>query len=479
MKYAQSHLIKLPYELQLRILFFLRPLDLLSLQRTCKQMCKLTSEKNLWIKKLKDMCEENAVFLPTYKSMNTMNLRDLMMSATRPDRFLSFLENSKPGEVLESGGIIGLIRFNPEVDEHPDLYLVPGGRYLFTFFYRQFLLFDLELGGLGSAVVANARAISESYVVSTTRDGLGLRVVLFGYNDSDNQSELKVFDIYPSSSKRECVIIATLNHPGKIYMHVPCACGDVAVLTGDNEVKIWNFVTQKATSWKVKKFDWITVTETTVMTISEIGISTWSIPDLLSDPLSVLFSEDAETLRPHTEIKLSTFSPTTYGELEGPCDWYTGMKMYCNELFDFVDVVPNKASLDKKDVNIPILYRFQLDSSHSARCVPSLVQKYCLEPIPDISEQVQPYRIVNSRLVSVWHEEPDDEGDPTVVLKTKLHVGASGLSRFQEPGKQYTLFKGDPIILKLKSFAFCPVSSRICYINESQGNGITVLDYVN
>ncbi|KAF9009911.1 hypothetical protein BDQ17DRAFT_1347127 [Cyathus striatus] len=465
-----SHLIILPCELQLHVLFFLGPLDILSLQRTCKHMHTMIN-----------MCEENAVFSPTYP-IEEMTLRELRISATRPDRFLSFLEKSNPGQLLQPF-VRQSIPFTG-YEWHPDLYLVPGGRYLFTFFYNSFSLLDLGTRTSYPIILANANAICESYVVSTTCDGLGLRVILFGTDESENRSELNVFDI-------KFINVATLKHSGQIYMEVLCVCGEFAVLTSDKNVKIWNFITQKSTSWKVDdEFEWIVATDATVTTVSYAGIWTWRIPDLSFEP-SALFLKDGKPLHPDSKVEfVDNFSHI--GQFAGPCDWYTGMKMYHCHLFDIVEsswIGHNGVSVDSTNTYIPILNRFQLDASNSSdkdlsAHEPYLIQKYYLEPTPDIHEQVQPYRIVNSRLASIWHEGPNVDSDDsdseevTTVLKTKLHIGASGLSSFQVPGKQYTLFEGDPLILRLRSFTFCPISSRICYVSGSAGDVINVRDFV-
>ncbi|KAF9009915.1 hypothetical protein BDQ17DRAFT_1347136 [Cyathus striatus] len=483
MQNTPSRLIILPYELHRLVLFFLGPLDILSLQRVCKQIHSLTNERNLWIQNLKEMCEQNAVFFPTYP-IEVMTLQELKLSATRPERFLSFLENSRSGESLQSLEK-RLFHFQRLIENTPDIYLVPGGRYLFSFCSSYVSLLDLS--HFEPVMLAEIETICRSFVVSTTWDGLGLRVVVFG-STLENRSELNVFDIYPLSPNPEFINISTFSYPVTVYIRVVCVSGDLVVLAGHQTLWVWNFITQKATMWKVMgQVKRIFATETTVTTVSHNKIiRTWRIPELSFESSALFFKfGGAKTLHPDTEVDSSRDFLRNIGQVAGPCHWYTGMKMYPNHLFDLLGVFAyNDASVDETEEYTPELYRYQLNASNPCDTnllvhKPYLVQKYCLEPTTDVDlEQVQPYRFINSRLARVWHEvvRPDSSSDYT---RTKLHIGASGLFDSQVTGKQYSLFDEDPVILAPPSFTFCPISGRICYFPYlGRRDGVSVVDFV-
>ncbi|KAF9009909.1 hypothetical protein BDQ17DRAFT_1421208 [Cyathus striatus] len=228
---VQPHLIGLPYELQLSILRLW----------TCRQMYFAASDKRLWIDVLKDICEENSVFLATY-SFEDMSLEELRHSPQDLIDLCYSLKSgnprtitSPPREVLLSRSWgFGNIRH------------LPGSWWsiLVRILYGKVLLFDLL----------------------HHCDGLGLRVVLLGDNDDQRISEFKIFDIYPLCPKPEFINIATLNHPGEIDLRVLSICGDFIVFIDDRTVKIWNFVTHKATLWKVtEQFDQVIATDTTIL----------------------------------------------------------------------------------------------------------------------------------------------------------------------------------------------------------------------
>ncbi|KAF9009910.1 hypothetical protein BDQ17DRAFT_1538472 [Cyathus striatus] len=488
--------ISLPFELQRRILHFLSPTDIISIQKTCKRMNDVASERGLWINVLKDMCEENSAFRPTYP-IEDMSMEELKLSATRPDRVLSFLGNSEPDKalvVLSSRSIDLSPSLLPEIDQ---IFLVPGGRYLFVFSLNKIFLYDLLYGDSANPVACLIDTHGEFHNVCTTSDGLGLRVVtniiyVDNYGDPLRRCETKVFDIYPSFPKPEFVNIATWNHTSQGYLEGQLSiCGDFVVILDDSyTVKIWDLVTQKATFWKIPTnyYQDIIVTDTTVSAISRKRISTWHIPELAFVP-DDLHLQDAQVHPPDMKTK-EFFVPSMFDEddiqISGLCGWYAGMKTKHKHLFDIAMRHVNQSATDETETSRWMLSRFQSNPPDV-----SPVESYSLEPCGDVFDLL-PSRICNSRHVALWLqqlragltsdedselEESDSEDRASNIQQVNIHIGACGeLLKSKELEKQYILLKG-PLALRPGAISFCPVAGRICYIDLDMAR-ITINDLV-
>ncbi|KAF8957846.1 hypothetical protein BDZ97DRAFT_1924226 [Flammula alnicola] len=146
----------LPLDVQIYVMGFLEPYDILRLRKTCKALYYATSQQIVWIKALRQICVENSIFRPTFP-LERMTLGELEHACTAPYKWLSIGSKDRTDEgVLHAYTTRRLARphgrkippgiYLPEDVEFNSVYLIPADDILLR-------LMDLD-GFVGSGFYA-------------------------------------------------------------------------------------------------------------------------------------------------------------------------------------------------------------------------------------------------------------------------------------------------------------------------------------
>ncbi|KAF6748709.1 hypothetical protein DFP72DRAFT_556430 [Ephemerocybe angulata] len=203
-----------PNDLWMEIAALLEPLDICSLQTTCRALNQALYRKPVWAVALRQVCREHCLFLPTFP-IDEMDTHQLFRAAMGPYRFNSLIEGTGPfaghaddaPTLSPAHGPFTMSIVIGASSEWGTTYLVPGGRFFLTFDCKVLALWDL--GFVGSVKsVSGPEPRRMAYVDFTPgnfvvfEDGKGfmavsmyqdsLRVVLFG---GSGRITLEAFEI--------------------------------------------------------------------------------------------------------------------------------------------------------------------------------------------------------------------------------------------------------------------------------------------
>ncbi|KAL1715791.1 hypothetical protein EV715DRAFT_206751 [Schizophyllum commune] len=154
--YPGPSLLVLPLDVLIVVQSFMKPLDIMVLQSTCKALREPTLRRTVWRDALRRVIEENDVFAPTFLSLQNMSISELSYAALRPQVFLrrvrrcasscpegmiGYLEPLRRHEVQlnlhERDEDHRMFEYNPS-------FLIPGGRYLVVTLAYYGYLYDLR-----------------------------------------------------------------------------------------------------------------------------------------------------------------------------------------------------------------------------------------------------------------------------------------------------------------------------------------------
>ncbi|KAF6748720.1 hypothetical protein DFP72DRAFT_1074064 [Ephemerocybe angulata] len=142
-----------PTDLWVEIAALLHPLDLLSLQSTCRALNQVLSQKHVWIAALRRTCREHSIFPPSYPT-DEMDTGQVVRAALGPYRFQKLVDDNAT--------------FAGHADDAPDLFpergpfpsshgvplarpgkshLLSGGRFYLTFDCKSLVVWDLGFVG--------------------------------------------------------------------------------------------------------------------------------------------------------------------------------------------------------------------------------------------------------------------------------------------------------------------------------------------
>ncbi|KAF9001150.1 hypothetical protein BDQ17DRAFT_1358847 [Cyathus striatus] len=277
----------LPNDVQLRILDFL-PLikDIMTALETCRRMHCLGSELAFCHMILRKVCVQDSIFIPSFP-MSTMGVSKLKSAVTGPHRFLSALESKEPGSKLKVV-TTKTLRLGPEFgrDRIKDIFLVPGGRFLLVVFMHKLALWDLSIISENPQPVASSTtriqiSDSSSHVVSTTIDGLGLRI-LFSTDGGDEEVHFQIFDIYPSSPTPEFKKIADFQFVYEEQLQYFLA-GNLLAVQDDGALKLFDFVEDKSISIEYRARSDVFypfISDSIFGTMNSDYLHIWQIPEL-------------------------------------------------------------------------------------------------------------------------------------------------------------------------------------------------------
>ncbi|KAL1701595.1 hypothetical protein EV121DRAFT_282543 [Schizophyllum commune] len=271
---ASFPLLDLPQDILERVIVLARPLDIVSLSRTCRALHSLATQRRLWLEVAGLMIEQNDMFFQR-ALLETMLLRDLVHFSASPALFLRRLQSL--GQVKKPTRSAFRLRprtqralpalFPPkQVDDDRNyvthLMLVSGGRFLLAEHAtptrataRLLRLSDGEDGTLEVCEMAvksfegNCR-IHDHWVAAPGRTVLRLAVLEKGDTSSPN---IAIYDVNTAAALPEFMLVARNSVPLPALYHrsTVAHCDERRVfLCGKSAIAIWDFVDDKMISFK-------------------------------------------------------------------------------------------------------------------------------------------------------------------------------------------------------------------------------------
>ena len=138
-----------------------------------------TSLRTVWINALMRMCFENCIITASF-SVSKLSLLELEYAAMGPERWavamarahskkLAFLPPYKIYKPFRPPNYLSSLC--------PQIFLIPGGRYLLTLCQEVIAIWDLlDTSGSPTEPLATISGSFQTFTVSPTSDGLGVRV---------------------------------------------------------------------------------------------------------------------------------------------------------------------------------------------------------------------------------------------------------------------------------------------------------------
>ncbi|KAL1688794.1 hypothetical protein GGG16DRAFT_126906 [Schizophyllum commune] len=259
---APFPLLDLPQDILERVIVLARPLDIVSLSRTCRALHALATQRRLWLEVAGLMIEQNDMFFQ-HALLETMLLRDLVHFSASPVLFFRRLQPL--GQMKKPTRSAFRLRprtqralptlFPPkQVDDDRNyvthLMLISGGRF---FWQRTRLPPELD-GTLEVYEMAiksfegNCR-IHDHWVTAPGRTVLRLAVLEKGDTSSPN---IAIYDINTAAVLPEFMLVARNSDPLPALYHrsTVAHCDERRVfLCGKSAIAIWDFVGDKMISF--------------------------------------------------------------------------------------------------------------------------------------------------------------------------------------------------------------------------------------
>ncbi|KAF8802291.1 hypothetical protein BYT27DRAFT_7173508 [Phlegmacium glaucopus] len=469
------HLTDLPIELHLQIFSNLQPYDILQARQACHSLYIASLERTVWKDALHRICVENTLFEPSFP-IASMSLLELERASMGPRRWIarsSSKERTLDGVLphlamrrLILPTIDGLFVGDPESLE--SVYLVPGGRYLFSFSKNWMGLWDLGSpysSGKEPHVIATASVVFFGlYLVHSTPDGLGLRIFIpypIPYN-TESFFAYEIYEIYPESTSPQIAQIA--------HTHVPTSSSslifyslsyDRLIFLHGNMLTVWDY---KANTWGRWSFEGdycqILITRSTLTLIRTYGVSVWKIPPLLPES-SLSTSTNPSIMAPAFELKYPD-GQVYHHFLQAPCDWYSGSPQPL-----YYDLIENQ---DRDDDPLKISRFEVVINSQTSGATLNLLRTFEIT-WDDGTQFSEVTRICQDQNVTICIDD-----DHTGFIGS--HV--SDIYDHQQLPLLVTPLFFHPLrnLGTLNNVSFCPVAGRVvCCETDDWLSGITILDY--
>ncbi|KIM42176.1 hypothetical protein M413DRAFT_70465 [Hebeloma cylindrosporum] len=137
-----KYFLHLPYDIHSLILSFLHPEDIIATRKTCKAMFDATLQRDLWMKAVVQLCQENAVHPSSFPvaRMSLLALEYASMGVMRWKRLVSDTGSSGKKGLLSPFREMSL---RHDFLSSAELFLVPGGRFLLILNAGRLSIWDL------------------------------------------------------------------------------------------------------------------------------------------------------------------------------------------------------------------------------------------------------------------------------------------------------------------------------------------------
>ncbi|KDR67688.1 hypothetical protein GALMADRAFT_257957 [Galerina marginata CBS 339.88] len=315
-----QNLADLPLDIHIIIVGFLRPMDIIAMEQTCKSLHFVCSMRPIWMEALQLTVSNNFIFCVPIQTPDSMTLDELRHAATAPARMLQLLEgrqqmkNHKNREIhhlysttvplhWQNGGEV-------ELGIHKT-FLVPGGRYVVATTNTCLMVVDLKRFFDSSShypadyMVFLACSPDGNHVKVGQAPGRpsSLYIVV-----SEDRSDFTAYDFtvfeYDSSSHELSVFRrVSIQSDIRSRMLVSCLADNLFIFFARNVciAYIWDFVRNLYVSWGCdtrKRVSGIIVSANKVIFLDKKSVGVWDIPPLHA----------ARTLETHSTPTLSSSS---------------------------------------------------------------------------------------------------------------------------------------------------------------------------
>ncbi|KAG5727427.1 hypothetical protein E4T56_gene11899 [Termitomyces sp. T112] len=457
-------LAHLPLEVLSITQHFLEPIDILSLRLTCKRISSTTRDRTTWTHVLRRLCSTHGVFVPTFR-FGEMTQRELEHAALVPFRFLAFLTKDDISSVRPRA--IRLL-VPPGQARFMELFLVSGGRYLFT----QTVDGRIDLWDLGHSVasVINPSPVAslgeddqtESSIAALepTKDGLGMYMVI--RERWGTAGRLSIYLVYPLSPTPEFVPfrVKTFIDGINYFSASPGMCGiHHGVL-----FTVWDYVRDLTVTWTVGRENYSLISQGCALLFDARGIKMWKIPELHASCGDVGPFEPEPNVIPVFSFQYARQSGQLYEKCMPYTAWPRGEGR--TEILSYMAQAEDGPMLDyytmetlpgnnvKLPNAIPLLRASTNICKNDIRVIPAIAGRYCGRCF------FQPF--------TTWEDNfMVNITDPENLAQNKsVQLYKDDISRLTEG--QYP---------NTDLYGFCPMSGRLCGL-VTGGREIRVMDFI-
>ncbi|KAF8802153.1 hypothetical protein BYT27DRAFT_6771427 [Phlegmacium glaucopus] len=298
-------LVNIALDLQITICTFLHPSDILALRQTCKAFQLPTRQRVVWVDALHRVCHDNTLFLPSFPipDMTVLELEHAAMAPRRWIELCAAFQKQHPNSGAKLCARTTRIINNPlaAMADNPEIFIVPGGRYLISQSSRGIFIWDL--GYTSSAdckLIASVGREGGSHIctVQATPDGLGL--IIFS-----SHTGCSVYEVYPQSETPQLTQIAHLDFDSSkdppAYL-LPDRVIWSAFYEDMIVFRVWDFRENYSISFSAdvdaKRLGYnlgAIATKTAIIVLCEEDILVWAIPPLSPQPQPPDFSDHNPT----------------------------------------------------------------------------------------------------------------------------------------------------------------------------------------
>ncbi|KDR79805.1 hypothetical protein GALMADRAFT_208115 [Galerina marginata CBS 339.88] len=467
-------LSRTPLDIQISIIKFLDPYDILQLRKTCRSLYCATMQITIWMEALHRVCIRNSTFRPSF-SLESMSRLALEHAATAPRRWIALAsrtsDRDRPIPPYKTSYL------KPTASEILErcatLYLVPGGRFLVTVSWNMVAVWDLDfVVGLGLHVTQFMEPLALTkltftgmFLVHPTPDDLGLRILLSAleptwqgdFNGGDLPETFLVYEIYPQSENPQLRKIAELQKSGENISFF-CHSLDRLVFLQGATLNIWDYKADAWASWTVPgDYDQILVDQSSIILLYRSGVSVWSIPPL--SPSKPPFSDaDPPSVPPHFTLLYPDLGSVW---CEGPCDWYSGSPQ--PHIYDLIEV--DGIDFPIKSRRYEVVLGGHLKSAE-------LAERWTFAISRSADLKFESGFFCENTLVSWWFDSASQ--------LVKVHTGST-FAAGREAASRKVIVDETLTLLQTHDIwkgcvGLCPVSARFLYLDTEKG--IRVLDYL-
>ncbi|KAF5338639.1 hypothetical protein D9611_012753 [Ephemerocybe angulata] len=320
----------LPNDVVMQLMHQLDPLDIVSMRMTCRTMNIASHARIVWICALSRLCEMQGIMEDTFP-IDDMSDRELEHAATAPYKFLGLFGDKREGYDLRPASMwtLGF----PGPSSIAEVFLVPGGRFLFLQENQMISLWDL--GYCANSLVEKLSEMMGGYLraigPNQTVGGIMLAVAQTSSTGNPQDESLYIYHIDPIQGTA-----AQFKKEGELEVDWPRNMIDSVHIDGDTVIigggldtlVVWNWVESKGCKWfsggyRCATSKMMVLGDTIVAHNGYPGLFAISIPPMKEISGSVL-SMASFPIVPNESIAVialeDPMSGSTHGDLWNDCE---------------------------------------------------------------------------------------------------------------------------------------------------------------
>ncbi|KAF5330141.1 hypothetical protein D9611_010642 [Ephemerocybe angulata] len=308
----------LPVELFFKIMANLSAEQIFRMSQTCKTAHEWVSQREVWKTALKEACDSNHLFEPTYpmESMDVPHLRRAALAIGRTARRSSGSQEIRA--VHREDQATRTARGLKKLGALNDVCIIPGGRYLVELNSDCLRLWDLGIPWPSNDRIDTVKLLStiggsEAFVCNFERLSTPLRCgdkmfrfVAIAQDRTSGHMVLKVYEVGPLPGDNEIRLLASKDTGAVFGTNWRCWLDGDCVITAlwrYSHIIVWDYVRNIHASWESPIQDLLEVTSIDGIFIAwaHTGVIFWTTPELVEMDASVsLMEQDIGSNRPPT-----------------------------------------------------------------------------------------------------------------------------------------------------------------------------------